>query len=258
MTYNIYEITNTKCYPPLSGIQSHSGASVDLAIFSLHLSGISSILGAINFITTVLNMRAPGYLKYFIFYLVFLVVSLISIYFWFIDDIVNSLSLNTKKSFYLIFFELTSCRFLELNNYNNIHFAIETSTVFIPAKFSHVISSKQLEEMQKNVKDVIVGAPDILGDGSIIKPKRGLLYFWYKQSIVQLEYLAFIYFILKPWLTLAGRSPAPSFNKFYDNRFKTDYCNHTLISSTKYNCFLHLSYFRDIFYVTSPVTKKMN
>ncbi len=48
------------CYPPLSGIQSHSGGSVDLAIFSLHLSGISSILGAINFITTVLNMRAPG------------------------------------------------------------------------------------------------------------------------------------------------------------------------------------------------------
>jgi len=37
-----------KCYPPLSGIQSHSGASVDLAIFSLHLSGVSSLLGAIN------------------------------------------------------------------------------------------------------------------------------------------------------------------------------------------------------------------
>jgi hypothetical protein len=36
------------CYPPLSGIQSHSGASVDLAIFGLHLSGISSLLGAIN------------------------------------------------------------------------------------------------------------------------------------------------------------------------------------------------------------------
>lgn len=37
------------CYPPLSGIQSHSGGSVDLAIFSLHLAGISSLLGAINF-----------------------------------------------------------------------------------------------------------------------------------------------------------------------------------------------------------------
>ena len=48
------------CYPPLSGIQSHSGASVDLAIFGLHLSGISSLLGAINFITTILNMRSPG------------------------------------------------------------------------------------------------------------------------------------------------------------------------------------------------------
>ena len=36
------------CYPPLSGIQSHSGASVDLAIFGLHLSGISSLLGAMN------------------------------------------------------------------------------------------------------------------------------------------------------------------------------------------------------------------
>jgi hypothetical protein len=144
--------------------------------------------------------------------LLFLVVSLISVYFWFIDDIVNSLSLNTVKSFDLIFFELTSCSFLELKNYDNIYFAIETSAVFIPAKFYHIISSKQLEEMQKNVKDVIVGA--ILGDGSIIKPKRGLLYLRYKQSIVHLEYLAFIYFILKPWLTLAGpggsRPPWPS------------------------------------------------
>ena len=48
------------CYPPLSGIQSHSGGSVDLAIFSLHLTGVSSLLGAINFITTVLNMRTNG------------------------------------------------------------------------------------------------------------------------------------------------------------------------------------------------------
>jgi len=48
------------CYPPLSGIQSHSGPSVDLAIFALHLSGISSLLGAVNFITTILNMRSPG------------------------------------------------------------------------------------------------------------------------------------------------------------------------------------------------------
>ncbi|EKM74248.1 hypothetical protein AGABI1DRAFT_48343 [Agaricus bisporus var. burnettii JB137-S8] len=48
------------CYPPLSGIQSHSGGSVDLAIFSLHLAGISSLLGAINFISTTLNMRTNG------------------------------------------------------------------------------------------------------------------------------------------------------------------------------------------------------
>ena len=48
------------CYPPLSGVQSHSGGSVDLAIFSLHLAGISSILGAINFISTTLNMRTNG------------------------------------------------------------------------------------------------------------------------------------------------------------------------------------------------------
>lgn len=50
----------TFCYPPLSGLQSHSGPSVDLAIFALHLSGISSLLGAMNFITTILNMRSPG------------------------------------------------------------------------------------------------------------------------------------------------------------------------------------------------------
>jgi group I intron endonuclease len=55
-----YEITNINCYPPLSGVQSHSGASVDLAIFSLHLAGVSSLLGAINFIVTLLNMRTNG------------------------------------------------------------------------------------------------------------------------------------------------------------------------------------------------------
>ncbi len=49
-----------QCYPPLSGVQSHSGGSVDLAIFSLHLAGVSSILGAINFISTTLNMRTNG------------------------------------------------------------------------------------------------------------------------------------------------------------------------------------------------------
>jgi cytochrome c oxidase subunit 1 len=48
------------CYPPLSGVQSHSGPSVDLAIFALHLSGISSLLGAVNFITTILNMSSQG------------------------------------------------------------------------------------------------------------------------------------------------------------------------------------------------------
>lgn len=48
------------CYPPLSGIQSHSGPSVDLAIFGLHLAGISSLLGAMNFMTTTFNMRSPG------------------------------------------------------------------------------------------------------------------------------------------------------------------------------------------------------
>ena len=53
-------LKNTKCYPPLAGVQSHSGGSVDLAIFSLHLAGVSSLLGAINFITTVLNMRTNG------------------------------------------------------------------------------------------------------------------------------------------------------------------------------------------------------
>jgi len=57
---NSWDYQQNLCYPPLSGIQSHSGGSVDLAIFSLHLTGVSSLLGAINFITTVLNMRTNG------------------------------------------------------------------------------------------------------------------------------------------------------------------------------------------------------
>jgi len=48
LIFLIWDYQQKKCYPPLSGIQSHSGASVDLAIFSLHLSGVSSLLGAIN------------------------------------------------------------------------------------------------------------------------------------------------------------------------------------------------------------------
>lgn len=58
------KILDIYCYPPLSGLQSHSGGSIDLAIFSLHLSGISSMLGAMNFIVTVFNMRAPGQTMY--------------------------------------------------------------------------------------------------------------------------------------------------------------------------------------------------
>src|SRR5258708_5560911 len=53
-----------QCYPPLSGVQSHSGGSVDLAIFSLHLAGISSLLGAINFLVTIANMRASSMTLY--------------------------------------------------------------------------------------------------------------------------------------------------------------------------------------------------
>ena len=58
--YTHLNVIFNKCYPPLSGIQSHSGPSVDLAIFSLHLTSISSLLGAINFITTIFNMRTLG------------------------------------------------------------------------------------------------------------------------------------------------------------------------------------------------------
>lgn len=58
--FNMRLPTTNLCYPPLSGIQSHSGGSVDLAIFSLHLAGVSSLLGAINFISTTLNMRTNG------------------------------------------------------------------------------------------------------------------------------------------------------------------------------------------------------
>lgn len=52
------------CYPPLSGIQSHSGPSVDLAIFALHLSGISSLLGAINLKKIRINFLIENCLYY--------------------------------------------------------------------------------------------------------------------------------------------------------------------------------------------------
>jgi heme/copper-type cytochrome/quinol oxidase subunit 1 len=51
-----------KCYPPLSGVQSHSGPSVDLAIFALHLSGVSSLLGAMNLILSIVEFNIEIYL----------------------------------------------------------------------------------------------------------------------------------------------------------------------------------------------------
>ena len=54
------------CYPPLSGVQSHSGPSVDLAIFGLHLSGVSSLLGAINscFVLRLFSFLRINYASY--------------------------------------------------------------------------------------------------------------------------------------------------------------------------------------------------
>lgn len=145
-----------------------------------------------------------------------------------------------------VFDNLSSVLDFKVINYNTEQFS-----VFIPFKFLHIITAKQLEVMQKNIRDVIVGA--ILGDGSVLQPRRGLLYFKFKQSIVHIDYLAFIYFILKPLLTLGS----PSFSQSYDKRFNATYSSYTLLSRTVYNDVLNLSYYRNLFYVVSPSSNKI-
>jgi hypothetical protein len=73
-----------------------------------------------------------------------------------------------------------------------------------------VISPEQLTAMRADIQSVIVG--NLLGDGSIVFPRQGSIYFKFKQSIIHVQYFAFVFFILQPWLT-AG---SPSFLRFFD------------------------------------------
>lgn len=222
-------MTGWTVYPPLASIQSHSGASVDLAIFSLHLAGVSSLLGAINFIATVLNMRAPG-----------------ELYFPKINK-TNNLNgnnsfvpINLFFNFYLLgfVFILTYLEYflsLQIFNFNDnfdyltVMMSINLIGKFNHTKYSQVITDTQLKLLQTKIKSIIVET--LLGDGCIAQPKKGKPYYKYKQSTVHAEYLVFLIFILKPWLTTGS----PSYSKYLNVKYNKYYEDYTLLLSTKLN-----------------------
>lgn len=100
---------------------------------------------------------------------------------------------------------------------------------FDPTKYNKVITGIQLKILQTKINSIIIGT--LLGDGCIAQPKKGKPYYKYKQSIVHAEYLAFLFFILKPWLTIGS----PSYSKYLDVRYNKYYENYTLLLSTKFN-----------------------
>lgn len=68
-----------------------------------------------------------------------------------------------------------------------------------------------MESHRPRVDDVIIRA--LLGDGCIVKPKKGNLYFRFKQSTIHADYLFFMYFILEPWITKGSPSLSTSADK---------------------------------------------
>ncbi len=132
---------------------------MDLAIFSLHLAGISSMLGAINFITTILNMRAPGYPK------------------------ITCAARAFTGLLLTIFIILISFKFypefLGSESFSDSGYPIMSS--YEREWYLHVISEKQIHELQTHVRQVVVGA--LLVDGCIIAPKKADFSFKFKQSM---------------------------------------------------------------------------
>ena len=133
-----------------------------------------------------------------------------------------------------------------------IHFIItdyallSTVVLFNKKDYLHVINEEQKRIFQLNIKEVITGT--LLGDGTIVNPKKGNVYFKYKQSVIHIDYFFFIYFILEPWCTKG--SP---FNSLYlDKRYEKHYRSLTLITRTAPldKDELDLNYFYNLFYVS--------
>lgn len=104
------------------------------------------------------------------------------------------------------------------------------------------ITPEQLTMMREDIHSVIVGA--LLGDGSIVVPSRGNLYFKFKQSIIHTPYLAFMFFLLAPWLTPGS----PSFSRFFDKRYNNYHFNWTLLVATKHNTLLGIDLLSTVFF----------
>lgn len=215
-------------YVPLAGVQAHSGGSVDLAIFSLHLSGISSMLGAMNIITTIINMRAPGGLKvlFLVFCSIFITISVIQLII--LSPIAELFVIKSVLS------EDTSTTLFVFSKWE--------PEVWNVNDWLGCITEDQLIEMRKDIHSVIVGS--LLGDGSIVKPSRGNTYFKCKQSIIHTAYLAFLFFLLAPWLTPGS----PSFSRFFDKRYNNFNFSWTLLVSTKHNAELGIDVLSKVFF----------
>jgi len=107
------------------------------------------------------------------------------------------------------------------------------------------ITPEQITILQANIKDVIVGS--VLGDGCLVDPKVGTVYFRFKQSVVHVAYFFFIYRVFEPWCTKGS----PINQSFFDKRYNTTYHSMVLLTRAIYSEVLNLQYYRDLFYVNS-------
>nr|QCQ69114.1 LAGLIDADG endonuclease [Powellomyces hirtus] len=101
-----------------------------------------------------------------------------------------------------------------------------------------------MDSFRIDLRSVLVGT--LLGDGYIIHPKIGNVYYRFKQSVIHSEYFSLVFSILKPWLT----SGSPFFGSYFDNRptKQKTYSNLTLTISTLFNSLLGIDYLASIFY----------
>lgn len=96
---------------------------------------------------------------------------------------------------------------------------------------------------RKNINDVLIGS--LLGDGCIVRSGRGRNQFRFKQSIRNIDYFYFMFFIFEPYLTKGS----PIFEKYLDSRYNKYYESLLLQTRPIHNELLNIDLLKSIFYI---------